>query len=842
MNKSLPYYISIFFLTTIISVSVNAQTHSVAREWNELLLTSIRGDFARPTIHARNLHHVSVAMYDAWAAYEPDIDTYLLGKTVHGFTSPYTPVGAPTDIRAAREEALSYAVYRVLQHRFLYSPDAVVSLASYDDLMDDLGYDKTYTDTDYTNNNPAALGNYIAEQVINYGLQDGSNEVNSYVNQYYAPVNNPLVTYDSGNPNMTDPNRWQPLTLDFFIDQSGNPIPINTPEFLSPEWGNVSPFAMGNEDKTVYNRDGSDYLVYHDPGMPPLLDTTGVDASENYIWGFSLVSAWSSHLDPADGVMWDISPASIGNIQDYPTSFDDYDSFYDLENGGDTSIGHSINPYTGMPYTPQIVPRADYTRVLAEFWADGPESETPPGHWFTILNYVNDHSLFEKKYRGQGEIMDDLEWDVKAYFMMGGAMHDCAVSAWGIKGWYDYPRPMSAIRYMGDQGQSTFTQYSNYNPNGLPIIDDFIEIVLPGDPLAGSSFEHVGKIKIYAWKGPDYISDPETDVAGVDWILAEDWHPYQRPTFVTPPFAGYISGHSTYSSAAAQVMETLTGDAFFPGGMGEFNAAQNEFLVFEEGPSQDITLQWATYKDASDQTSLSRIWGGIHPPADDIPGRFIGQDIGNDVIEFAELLFVRDNDMDGSFDYVDCDDNDNSIYPNAPEICDGKDNDCNGTIDEGLTVFTYFQDADNDGFGDENVSLDTCLTVEPVGYVSNNQDCDDSNSDINPNEIDIQDNGIDEDCSGADSNSVAVDDIMTKFNLSCFPNPVKDYLNIDGNYSGTLKFEIFNMQGQLVQEVQEEFNSNYQLNMLGNPRGIYILRISDNEGKTGSFKFALLEE
>jgi hypothetical protein len=86
-------------------------------------------------------------------------------------------------------------------------------------------------------------------------------------------------------------------------------------------------------------------------------------------------------------------------------------------------------------------------------------------------------------------------------------------------------------------------------------------------------------------------------------------------------------------------MTQLTGDAFFPGGLGEFFAKKNEFLVFEEGPSVDVTLQWATYRDASDQTSLSRIWGGIHPPADDIPGRRIGIEIGNDAFALAEQYF-----------------------------------------------------------------------------------------------------------------------------------------------------------------------------------------------------------
>ena len=160
-----------------------------------------------------------------------------------------------------------------------------------------------------------------------------------------------------------------------------------------------------------------------------------------------------------------------------------------------------------------------------------------------------------------------------------------------------------------------------------------------GDPLAGPSRENVGKIKLKAWKGPQYVYDPATVEAGVDWILADYWWPYQRPSFVTPPFAGYVSGHSTYSRAAAEVLTLLTGSEYFPGGMGEFDAEKNEFLVFEEGPSADVVLQWARYQDASDQCSLSRIWGGIHPPMDDIRGRMMGHEIGIDAFNFASRFF-----------------------------------------------------------------------------------------------------------------------------------------------------------------------------------------------------------
>ena len=601
---------------------------SVARRWNEVLLQAIRNDYARPTVHARNLFHMSAALYDAWAVFDAQAEPWLLGGERAGVACDLaTP--AVDDIDAAREQVMSFAAYRLIRHRFTLSPRASLIRRDADSLMGALGFE---TDTE---DETATFGSRIGQCYIDFGLVDHANEADDYANVSYEPVNPPLEPHLPGNPNIVDLNRWQPLSLESFVDQAGNPV-TDDPEFLSPEWGIVVPFALSEADRTVYRRDGFDYVVYHDPGIPPTIDGSLAD---NYRWAHTMVAIWSSHLDPADGVTTDVSPASLGNIEDYPVRFEDYPAFFDTADGGDPGTGYAFNPKTGEPYAPQVVPRGDYTRVLAEFWADGPDSETPPGHWFVILNEVNDHPLLARRFEGAGNELDALEWDAKAYFALGGAMHDAAIAAWGVKGWYDYIRPISSLRAMADRGQSSDAGVDSYHTDGIVLHDGVVELVDADDELAGEDGEHVDKIKLYAWRGPDFIEDEQTDTAGVGWILAENWWPYQRPTFVTPPFAGYVSGHSTYSRAAAEVLTALTGDGYFPGGMSGFEIEADEFLVFEDGPTVDMTLQWATYRDASDQCSLSRIWGGIHPPIDDIPGRLMGIEIGRDAFALAAAHF-----------------------------------------------------------------------------------------------------------------------------------------------------------------------------------------------------------
>ncbi|MGJ8638866.1 MAG: FG-GAP-like repeat-containing protein [Opitutaceae bacterium] len=584
---------------TVSAVEQSADVDTVARKWNEQNLDAIRIDFPNPTVHARNLFHLSIGMWDAWAAYSPLAVGYLHNESILAI-----------DAGGARDETISFAAYRILSDRYVDSVNGSTTQAFLNLQMLQLGYDPD--DTNTLGSGPSALGNRIAQTVLSYYSNDGWDDNSTFLGAEYAVINTPLAVAELGTV-MIDPNRWQPLLFEEAITQNGQTADV-IQSFLGANWGNVRPFAISKAE-------GEN--IYYDPGMPPQL---GGDLDSDFKDGNIEVIVRSALLDPDDLTMIDISPSSLGNST---LGFND-------------GTGHPVNPYTELPYDANVVNHADFGRVLAEFWADGPESETPPGHWNVLANEIVDHPEFTRKIGGQGDELEKLEWEVKMYFALNGALHDAAVAAWGCKRIYDYVRPISSIRYMAGLGQSTDVEGPSYHPSGLPLVADVVEVITLDSSSPGQRHEHlsdfVGDIAIRAWTSSDSI-DPETEHAGVDWILGESWLPYQRDTFVTPAFAGYISGHSTFSRAAAEVLTEMTGTPYFPGGIGQFTAYQNEYLAFENGPTTDVVLQWATYYDAADQAGLSRLYGGIHVPVDDGPGRIVGSKCGLAAWELAQKYY-----------------------------------------------------------------------------------------------------------------------------------------------------------------------------------------------------------
>jgi len=572
---------------------------SAARIWNEETLAAIRLDNPRPPVHARNLFHTSAAMYDAWAAYDGTADPYLVDET---------PI-ACGDIEEDRAIAISFAAYRILHHRYTNSLGVAETLPVLDARMAAMGFDTSFTST--VGDMPAAVGNRIGAAYIAYGLTDGSNELGNYADPNYTPVNEPLIVKLPGTT-MVDPNRWQPLSLDFFVSQNGIPLPISVQTFVGSNWDETAPFALPF---------GGD--PYDDQGPPPLLGTaTDAQFKANALE----VIRFSSQLDPDDGVTMDISPGVIHNNT----------------LGTNDGTGYPVNPYTGQPYAPNVVKRGDYGRILAEFWADGPTSETPPGHWNVIANYVADHPLVVKRIAGTGPIVNDLEWDVKMYLGLNGAVHDAAIACWDSKEFYDYVRPISMIRYMGGLGQSSDPGGLSYHPDGLPLEPGLVEVITATTTAPGERHEalagHEGEIAVLSWPGEP--PDPLTQYSGAEWVRAVEWVPYQRKTFVTPPFAAYTSGHSTFSRAGAEYLTRFTGDSYFPGGLGTYTFPANQTLFFEQGPTEDLTLEWARYYDAADEAGISRLWGGIHVRADDFNGRVMGAQVGIDAWNLASQYYA----------------------------------------------------------------------------------------------------------------------------------------------------------------------------------------------------------
>ena len=108
-----------------------------------------------------------------------------------------------------------------------------------------------------------------------------------------------------------------------------------------------------------------------------------------------------------------------------------------------------------------------------------------------------------------------------------------------------------------------------------------------------------------------------------------------------------------------------------------------------------------------------------------------------------------------TMDASDCDDGDSTVYPDAPEVCDGLDNDCDDAVDDGLAFVDYYPDADGDGFGDAAAGA-TSACEEPPGYVTDASDCDDGDAGANPEASEITGDGTDQNCDGSDNAYVQV--------------------------------------------------------------------------------------
>ncbi|MBM3185305.1 MAG: T9SS type A sorting domain-containing protein [Bacteroidetes bacterium] len=171
----------------------------------------------------------------------------------------------------------------------------------------------------------------------------------------------------------------------------------------------------------------------------------------------------------------------------------------------------------------------------------------------------------------------------------------------------------------------------------------------------------------------------------------------------------------------------------------------------------------------------------------------------------------------------DCDDTNDQIYPGATEVCDGVDNDCDGSFDEGLTFITYYTDADNDGFGTGSTGLSFCEIPGP-GFSTNNQDCDDTNGQINPNATDATGNGIDENCDGVDG--VLGIESAYDVNVVVSPNPNSGSFTINFNQQVTsTEIKLTDLNGKVIR-VYHFSGDTINISNSTLEKGFYLLNVS----------------
>lgn len=434
---------------------------------------------------------------------------------------------------ANKAEAVSYAAYRMLGAFF------PAQQAKFDAFMASLGYDAGVTTTDPSS--AAGVGNLAAANVFAARAGDGSNAAAGFADTTgYVPVNGP----DATDPNAPggaefDPNRWQPLRVPNGTLTDANGVPV-----------------FDNDDAATY------------------ADQTALTPQWGSVKPFALASG-DRFRPPAPPQLGDFSPYTdaLGNVTT-----------------GDQAYRDQVAEVLAISGT-----LTAEQKVVAEYWADGPRTESPPGHWNQI---AQDIALRE----GHG-----IDEDAKLFFAVNTALFDAGIATWDAKYAYDYVRPQSAIRalYLDQQVQ--------------------------------------------AWGGPD---------EGTVTILGQEWQPYQNVTFVTPPFPEYVSGHSTFSMAAARTIAAFVGsDAFYDGvtrgnydldtepGIDLLGEYVTNRLSFEQFPDGDpVVLRWDTLTDAAQEAGISRIYGGIHFREANLRGQEIGASVAATAEVRWEALFTRGGD------------------------------------------------------------------------------------------------------------------------------------------------------------------------------------------------------
>jgi hypothetical protein len=364
---------------------------------------------------------------------------------------------------------------------------------------------------------------------------------------------------------------YQGSSLDWAMDAAGFDPTVTTTRPDTPAGiGNLAAAAV----LAYRHDDGANQLGDRHPGA--YSDYTGYEPvnSPDQVWD---LNHWQPLATPNGNIQGFCVDDGTVTVQTYIAPHWGHVTPFAL--GAGAPIAPAIEParYPSLAFTRQAREIVEISahltpaqKAMAEYWADGPSSEFPPGHWALIAQVV---SLRDRH---------SLDDDARMFFALSNANLDASIVAWGVKRDYDSVRPITAIRQLFH-----------------------------------------GR-RIQAWAGPGQ---------GTDWIDGETWHPYQATCFVSPAFPEFVSGHSTFSAASAEVLKAFTGSDVF--GYGD-RFYHSEVEYFED----PVDLFWPTFSDAADEAGISRRYGGIHFTDGDLEGRRLGRQIGARVWDQARSFWA----------------------------------------------------------------------------------------------------------------------------------------------------------------------------------------------------------
>ena len=360
-------------ITFSATAQIEDPAENIVIRWDNALLRAIQNSNLAPTIAARAIGEVHTAIFDAWAAYDPKSVGTRLGGTLR------RPVSEQTT--ANKEIAISFAAYRTLVD--LFPP----LKASFDAVMGTLNLDPTNTSTDTTTS--IGIGNSVAAAILDFRHGDGANQLgdrnpgaySDYTS--YAPVNDPAT--------LNNPSRWQPLKMPNGEAQT----------FTTPQWGLVTPFAIGPaaNRKNLLPRPCATF-----PGKPyekQAAEILALSAGLNDL-NKSIADFWMDKTGTATPPGHWCQIGQFVSQRDHHTLDDDARMFFALGNAQlDVSIAvwdckrhyDSIRPISAIRFL--------YAGKTVQAWVSGSGTQSIPGENFKSYiptppfpEYVSGHSTF----------------------------------------------------------------------------------------------------------------------------------------------------------------------------------------------------------------------------------------------------------------------------------------------------------------------------------------------------------------------------------------------------------------------------------------------------------------